>query len=189
MGDAAVNADTPLQRAARAFARGVALVSRVALGLAGATCLATLAMVCYAIAMRYFFNRPQAWSDEAVGWMIVISVMLAIPEAQRRGEHIGVDALTERLSARGKRWAAALGVAAVAAVGYLFVSEGVEMVAFTRMIGIVSNVLPEVPLWAIQSFVPVGGALLLMVTLAQLLCLLAGIEPQVVHKAIPDALE
>lgn len=189
MQDAGVGAYTPLQRAARAFESGVALVSRIAIGLAGATCLATLAMVCYAIAMRYFLNWPQAWSDEAVGWMIVVTVMLAIPDAQRRGEHIGVDALTERLGARGKRWAAALGVATVTVVAYLFVSEGIEMVSFTRMIGILSNELPEVPLWAVQAFVPIGGALLLMVTVAQLFCFFAGIEPRTVHKSVPDALE
>ena len=183
------DAHTPVQRAARAFETGVALISRVALGIAGAMCLCTLGTVCYAIAMRYFFNQPQAWSDEAVGWMVVVSVMLAIPEVQRRGEHIGVDALTERLSARGKRRAAALGIVTVAIVAYLFVSEGIEMVAFTRMIGILSNVLPEIPLWGVQSFVPIGGALLLMVTVAQLLCLLAGIAPRIVHKTTPDALE
>ena len=182
-------AHTALQRAARGVETVVAVVSRVAIALAGATCLATLAMVCYAIITRYFFNRPQSWSDEAVGWMIVISVMLAIPEAQRRGEHIGVDALTEKLSPRGRRWAAVLGVFSVAAVGYLLVTEGIEMVVFTRMIGIVSNVLPEVPLWAIQAMVPIGGALLLMVTLAQLFCLLAGLEPRSAHKDVPDALE
>ena len=162
-------AHTALQRAARGVETVVAVVSRVAIALAGATCLATLAMVCYAIITRYFFNRPQSWSDEAVGWMIVISVMLAIPEAQRRGE--------------------VLGVFSVAAVGYLLVTEGIEMVVFTRMIGIVSNVLPEVPLWAIQAMVPIGGALLLMVTLAQLFCLLAGLEPRSAHKDVPDALE
>lgn len=180
---------TATQRAARAFESGVGAISRIALALAGATVLATLAMVCYAIAMRYFLNRPQSWTDEAVGWLIVVSVMLAIPEAQRRAEHIGVDALTERLGARGKWWTALLGVVSVAIVGYLLVSEGIEMVSFTRMIGIVSNVLPEVPLWAVQALVPIGGALLLMVTVAQLVCLLAGIAPRIVHKTAPDALE
>ena len=180
---------TPLQRAARAFEGIVALISRTALAIAGVTCLATLAMVCYAIATRYFFNRPQSWTDEAVGWMIVVCVMLAVPEAQRRNEHIGVDALTEKLDARGKRWAALLGIVTVAIVAYLLVSEGIAMVSFTHTIGIVSNVLPEVPLWAVQSFVPIGGALLMLVTLAQLACLLAGIEPRAVHKTRPDALE
>ena len=180
---------TSAQRAARGFERAAGVVSRVSLAIAGGACLATFALVCYAISMRYFFNRPQSWSDEAVGWLIVITVMLALPEAQRRGEHIGVDALTERLNARHKRWVAAFGVVTVAICGWLLVSEGIEMVQFTRMIGILSNEQPEVPLWAIQALVPIGGALLLMVTVAQLLCLLAGIEPRIEHKATPDALE
>jgi TRAP-type C4-dicarboxylate transport system permease small subunit len=182
-------AGTPLQRAARAFERIVGVISRIAVCLSGATVLVILATVCYAIVTRYFFNRPQSWTDEAVGWLVVVSVMLAIPEAQRRAEHIGVDALTERLGARGQWWAALLGVVSVAAVGVLLTSEGIAMVAFTRMIGILSNVLPEVPLWVVQALVPIGGALLLMVTAAQLFCLLAGIQPNIEHRTRPDALE
>lgn len=189
MGDVSQDAHTPVQRAARGVERAAAIVSRIALALAGAACLTTLGMVCYAIIMRYFFNQPQSWTDEAVGWLVVVTVMLAIPEAQRRGEHIGVDALTERLGPRGKRWAAMAGVVTVAIVAYLFLTEGIETVAFTRMVGIVSNVLPDIPLWAVQALVPVGGALLLMVTAAQLLCYLAGIEPRTAHKTKPDALE
>ena len=180
---------TPLQRTARGLERAAAVVSRVALMLAGAACLATFALVCYAISMRYFFDRPQSWSDEAVGWLIVVTVMLAVPEAQRRGEHIGVDALTERLSARNKRWAAALGVVTVAVCGWLLLSEGIEMVQFTRMVGIVSNVLPEVDLWIIQAFVPIGGAILLFVAAAQLVCYFAGLDPVSTEKTKPDALE
>lgn len=180
---------TPAQRAARGFERAAGLVSRVSLAVAGGACLATFALVCYAISMRYFFNRPQSWSDEAVGWLIVVTVMLALPEAQRRGEHIGVDALTERLSARHKRWAAAFGVITVAICGWLLVSEGIEMVQFTRMIGIVSNELPQIDLWLIQAFVPLGGAILLLVAAAQLVCYLAGLEPWSAEKTRPDALE
>jgi TRAP-type C4-dicarboxylate transport system permease small subunit len=180
---------SPVQRAARGFERAAGVVSRISLAIAGGACLATFALVCYAISMRYFFNRPQSWSDEAVGWLIVITVMLALPEAQRRGEHIGVDALTERLSERHKRWLAAFGVVTVAICGWLLVSEGIEMVQFTRMIGIVSNVLPEVDLWLIQAFVPLGGAILLLVAAAQLVCYVAGLEPSSTEKTKPDALE
>jgi TRAP-type C4-dicarboxylate transport system permease small subunit len=189
MEQAGSGARTPLQRTARAFESSVALISRVAIGLAAAACLTTLGMVSYAIITRYFFNAPQSWSDEAVGWLVVMVVMLALPEAQRRGEHIGVDALTERLGARGKRGAAVLGLVTVVIVAYLFVSEGMETVLFTRMIGILSNELPEVPLWAVQALIPIGGALLLLVTLAQLFCHVVGIEPRTVHKATPDAIE
>lgn len=189
MGDMSQDAHTPLQRAARGFESAVAFVSRVAMLLAGAACLTTLGFVCYAIAMRYFFNQPQAWSDEAVGWLVVVLVMLALPEAQRRGEHIGVDALTERLRGRARRGVAVLGIVSVAIVAWLFVTEGIETVEFTRMIGLLSNVLPDIPLWAVQALIPIGGALLLLVTLSQLLCYLAGLEPRTAHKTRPDALE
>jgi TRAP-type C4-dicarboxylate transport system permease small subunit len=189
MGDVGQDAHTARQRAARGFESAVAVVSRVAMAIAGATCLITLGMVCYAIGTRYFLNRPQAWSDEAVGWLVVVTVMLALPEAQRRGEHIGVDALTERLGPRGQRFAAFAGVVTVAIIAYLFISEGIETVMFTQMIGIVSNVLPEIPLWAVQAFIPIGGALLLLVTLSQMFCHLAGIAPRTVHKTRPDAIE
>lgn len=180
---------TPIQRVARGFEKAVTMISRVAIVVASAACLATLGLVCYAIVMRYFVDRPQSWSDEVVGWLIVMTVMLAVPEAQRRFEHIGVDALTERLDARGKYWTAVVGVATVAVAAYLFLSEGLKMVEFTRMIGILSNIMPDVPLWAVQALVPIGGALLLLVTTAQLFCYLAGLEPRRVESEKPDALE
>ena len=74
---------TPVQRVARSFETAVAFISRVAVTLASAACLTTLGLVCYAIVMRYFFDRPQSWSDEVVGWLIVMTVMLAVPEMKR----------------------------------------------------------------------------------------------------------
>jgi hypothetical protein len=50
-------------------------------------------------------------------------------------------------------------------------------------------VLPDVDLWLIQAFVPLGGAILLIVAAAQLVCYLAGIDPQSTEKTKPDALE
>lgn len=166
-----------LSRAVRHFETGVAALSRAGEWIAGIACLATLFLVCYAVAMRYFFNRPQSWSDEAVGLLIVVSVMLAVPEAQRRGENIGVDLITEKLKGTRRRALMGFGALTVAVTSVILISEGIDMVAFTRMIGIVSNSLPEVPLWAVQAFVPLGGALLLLVALAQLAAYLTGREP------------
>ncbi len=171
-------AEPGLTRAARAVERAVAVVSRAAAAVAGAACLATLAMICYAVAMRYFFNQPQGWSDEAVGWLVVVVVMFAVPEVQRRGEHIGVDALIERTSGRWRRGLSALGGLSVAVTALILAREGWEMVAFSRMVGMKSIGIPEVSLWTIQIFVPLGAVLLLGVSLAQLFCRFAGIEPQ-----------
>lgn len=168
---------SPLQRGLRRVESGVAALSIFASWLASAACLACLATVCYAVAMRYFFGRPQSWADEVVGWLIVVAIMFAVPEAQRRGEHIGVDALTDKLSSRWRRALAILGVAAVAATAAILVREGIETVAFTNMVGIKSLGLPDFPLWLIQAMVPAGAVLLLLVALAQLLVHIAGMEP------------
>lgn len=167
-----------LSRAVRLFETGVAALSRAGEWIAGLACLATLFLVCYAVAMRYLLNKPQSWSDEAVGLLIVVSVMLAVPEAQRRGENIGVDLITERLKGARRRAVMGFGALTVAVTSVILIREGLDMVAFTRMVGIVSNSLPQVPLWAIQAFVPLGGALLLLVAVAQLAAYLTGREPE-----------
>jgi len=168
----------PAARAVRRFETAAAIVSRIAAGAAAITCLFTLFAVCYAVAMRYFLGRPQGWTDEAIGWLIVIVVMLAVPEAQRRGENIGVDVLAGRLRGLKRRLLGLFGIATVIVVAWLMLDEGWEMVAFTRMIGIKSIAISEVELWVVQAAVPLGGALLLAVALAQFLCLALGLEPR-----------
>lgn len=180
---------TPIQNFVRRAEAAVAWISRVGMRLAALSCLSTLALVCYAVAMRYFLNRPQSWSDELAGWLIVITVMLAMPEAQRRGEHIGVDVLTAKARGAASRWLAMLSVVAVIATGWLILREGLEMVAFTRLMGMLSIALPDIDLWLIQALVPLGGLLLLLVAVAQLLCLAIGIEPRGVDARPTDSHE
>jgi TRAP-type C4-dicarboxylate transport system permease small subunit len=163
----------------------VARLSRIANGLAALACLATLGLVCYAVAMRYFVGRPLTWADEVAGYLVVVTVMLGVADAQRRGENIGVDVVDEN-----SRFALVrlVGIASAAAVGicaWLFLWEGLQMVEFSRMIGIMSNVLPGMPMWTIQIVVPLGGALLLLVALIQLACWLTGIRPRGLETADP----
>ena len=159
-----------LERMARAAARGAQALAAIA-------CLGCLAIVCYAVVARYFFGRPQSWTDEAVGWCVVALVMLAMPEAQRRGEHIGVDWLVDKWTGAKRRAVIRLGAASVATTAAILIVEGWETAAATIRYGIKSNALPDLPLWAIQGLLPLGGALLLLVAIAQLAALASGREP------------
>jgi TRAP-type C4-dicarboxylate transport system permease small subunit len=172
-----------------ALERIVAIVSKVAQAIAAIACLACFALVCWAVAMRYLFNVPQSWSDEAVGWLVVALVMLAAPEAQRRGENIGVDWLVDSWTGAKRRAVIAFGALSVAAVALVLIHEGWETVTFTRMIGIKSNQLPEVPLWAVQALIPIGAALLLLVAVTQIIVLLRGREPRDFERREFDAHE
>jgi TRAP-type C4-dicarboxylate transport system permease small subunit len=158
-----------MQRALAVFEATVGVLCRVGQGLAALSCLACLALVCYGVAARYFFGRPQPWVDEMVGWLVAATVMLAAAEAQRRGENIGVDFLIERWTGAKRNAVLGIGAICVAIVGGMLLVEGIETVAFTRMLGITSNVLPEWPYWAVQALVPLGGALLLLVALMQVI--------------------
>ena len=167
--------DPPTKRIAARVYAVVRLITDVAMALAALSVLVSLVLVCYSVAMRYFFARPEPWVDEAVGYVLVASVSFAIAEALRKGEHISVDILTERLGSLGQRFVQVLGLLAVTLTAIILVSEGWEMVAFSRMAGIRSIGYLAIPIWTAQALVPAGGALLLLAALAELLRLAAGL--------------
>lgn len=143
-------------------------LAHVGIALAAIALLASMAMIVYSVVMRYLLNQPIPWVDEMVGYLLVACVMLAAADALRQGEHIAVDIVTERLSARGKRWTAVLGLLAVALSALLLLVEGWDMVAFSRMVGLLSNGYLAVPMWIPQALVPVGALLLLLAAIAAL---------------------
>jgi TRAP-type C4-dicarboxylate transport system permease small subunit len=163
--------------------RAIRLLTNAAAAMAAASVLVMLALVAYSVGMRYLLNRPQVWVDEAVGFLLVGSVMLAVAEALRRGEHISIDLLTDRLGARGRRAAAVLGLLAVLATAAALLWEGWETVAFARMLGLMTEGYITLPLWQLQLLVPIGGALLLLACLAELLRIAAGLPPETAGRA------
>ena len=154
----------------------IALLSRAGAWLASLATLLCLALVCGAVGARYLLGIPFGWSDKVSGWLVVALVLLAAPEAQRRFEHIGVDIAVSRIGPRLARLAHLLGALAVAAVAAILLAAGLEAVAFSRLIGVMTDV-EGVPEWWIQSLLPVGAGLLLLVSLAQAAALVLGRDP------------
>jgi TRAP-type C4-dicarboxylate transport system permease small subunit len=169
------------------FERTVAGIARLAGALGSVATVLCLALVCYAVAMRYLLGQPQPWTDKVSGWLVVALVMLAAPEAQRRFEHIGVDIAVSRVGPRLARAMHLLGVVSVAAVAAVLLVAGWETVAFSRMIGLMSD-LEGVPIWWVQALLPLGAALLLVVALCQAVLLLVGREPAFLPKPGDDVL-
>jgi TRAP-type C4-dicarboxylate transport system permease small subunit len=141
--------------------RLVRALARLGIALAAIALLASMFLIGYSVVMRYFLNRPAAWVDELSGYLLVAAVMLAAADALLEGEHIAVDILTERLSARGRRWTVLGGLIAVALSALLLAIEGADMVGFSRMVGLMSNGYLAVPMWIPQLLVPIGAALML----------------------------
>lgn len=143
-----------------AVTRAVRALARLGIALAALTLLASMLCIVYAVVMRYFFNQPPPWVDELVGYLLVAVVMLAAADALLHGEHIAVDILTDRLGPAGRRVVLLLGLVAAAATGVLLLKEGVDMVAFSRMVDLKSNGFLAAPMWIPQILLPIGAALL-----------------------------
>jgi C4-dicarboxylate transporter DctQ subunit len=140
--------------------RVVGALATLGVVLAAIATIASMFLIAYSVVMRYFLNQPVSWVDELVGYLLVASVMLAAADALRQGEHISVDILTERLSLSGHRITALAGFVAVALAAALLTVEGVDMVEFSRMVGLLSNGKLEVPMWIPQIVVPIGAGLM-----------------------------
>ena len=158
--------------------RAIRLLTDAAAGVAAASVLVMLALVSYSVAMRYLLNAPKPWVDETVGFLLVGSVMFAVAEALRRGEHISIDLLTDKLGPRGRRAAAVFGLLAVLVTAAALAWEGWETVAFARMLGLMTDGYVTLPLWTLQLMLPIGGVLLLLACLAELLRIAAGLPPE-----------
>lgn len=174
-------ATAPLNSGHRLLRIAETLVRRLCrLAMAGAVLLLAgiFALIVYAVIMRYAAGQPQPWIDEAIGWLLVGCVMLSIPEVQRRGEHIGIDMVTTAAGAKLKRLLLLFGLLCVFGSAALFTREGASMVAFSRMINVLSNQIPEVPLWVVQGFVPAGFGLMALVSAMQFLTVLSGLKPK-----------
>lgn len=156
--------------------RGLGAVTFAAAALGALLLLVMTAVVGYSVALRYLFNRPQVWTDQLVGYLLVVVVLAGAAEALRRGEHIGVDLITERLSVAARRLAEIWGMAAVVLVSGCLVAAGWEVVSFSYDVGLVSDGYLEVPMWLPQAAVPAGAALLGIAALNRLLRLLFGLN-------------
>ena len=154
--------------------RATGLLSRLAAAIGALALIASLALVFYSVLLRYLFNRPQPWIDELAGYLLVATVMLAAAEALRRDEHIAVDLMTAKLGPAGRRRVALAGFAAMAVTAALILAGGWEMVAFSNMVGLISEGYLAVPKAWPESLVPIGAGLLLLAALVGFLNLLVG---------------
>lgn len=177
-----------IARVVRILEAAVALLCRLG-ALAGAlAALVCFVLVCLSVGWRYFLGQPQPWIDYVAAWLVVALVMFAAAETQRRDEHIGVEVLTSRLPRGPRRLARILAAASVATTAAILLREGLATVSFSRMVGIATDV-EGVPIWWVQTLIPLGAALLLAASLAQIVVLACGLEPrgaeQKAHHGLP----
>lgn len=154
--------------ALRILGQAVAFLSAGAMALSAAGTLLSLALIGWAVVMRYFFNAAPVWVDEVVGFLLVAIVLLAAAQTFRRGEHIGVDILVEQLPPAGRRWSLAWAAMVSGVVALVLIVNGWQTATLARTLGLVTEGHLEWPTWWLMLLMPVGGALLLLTTVEAL---------------------
>ncbi|PKN67895.1 MAG: hypothetical protein CVU57_01390 [Deltaproteobacteria bacterium HGW-Deltaproteobacteria-15] len=66
--------------------------------LSGVLLIALMILVCAAVILRYFMNRPLGWSVEVSQYMLVAMGYLVVAWVLRREKHVKVDVLVDLLS-------------------------------------------------------------------------------------------
>ena len=86
------------------FDRTAAAASSL-LAAAGVLCvIALMIVVTYEVVCRYVLNAPTAWSDEIASYLLISIVFLGLAQNLRRGDHIRIEIITARTSARVRVW-------------------------------------------------------------------------------------
>lgn len=162
-------------QALRALGHVVRVLAGAGMAVSAISLLLSLCLIGWAVVMRYVFNAAPVWVDEVVGFLLVAIVMLAAARTLRRGEHIGVDLLVERLSLRARRWSQVWGALAVGVVASVLIINGWGTASLARLLGLVTEGNLEWPTWMLMLLMPVGGALLLLAAIEVCWRALAGL--------------
>lgn len=154
------------------IARPLAAIVWVGSAMSALLILAILAIVSYAVFMRYAIERPILWGDDMTGNVLVAFVMLGTAEAYRRGDHISVDLLATRFRSRGRRMLAVWSDIAVLLFAVTLAISAWQAIVFARMFDSYTQGSLEIPSWIPQVPLLVGAVLLGAIAVARL----AGID-------------
>jgi C4-dicarboxylate transporter DctQ subunit len=168
--------------------RITAAAARLFIALGAAITIVMALSITYSVILRYVLNTPQVWTDELLGFLLVALVMFGLGETVRRGDHISVDLITARLGPRGQVAARVWGLVAMITLAAVLLVRSWDMVAFSRMVELLSDGYLAMPIWIPQSSLLIGFSLMILASVNQLLRILFGLEepPHRDASHIPD---
>lgn len=150
----------------------VEIVDRLsgALAVLGAALLGGIALaVFYEVVARFVFAAPTEWSLELTTYALVWSSFFGAAEALRRGRHVKVDLLLERLSPAAQRGIGFCTDLVAFVFCVLVVREGARFVYQSYVTDATSISTLRMPMFIPELAVPLGAALLALQFLTRLL--------------------
>jgi len=128
-----------------------------------------LGLVLLQIALRYVFNAPLVWTDEAAQYVFVWVSFLGWTMATRKRIHIGIGVIVDRLPSAGRRALHALWCALQVAFALVLLVVGITL---TRGQADVQMVSIDYAFWPVYLVVPLAAAFLVVYALRDLALIL-----------------
>lgn len=126
-------------------------------------------LVCYTVIMRYFVNKPPVWSFDMTSWITGMSVFLAGGYALLSNSHVRVDLFYDKFSPRTKSILNIITSIFLFMIVVVLVWKGFEQVATYFNNRTMAMTGLNVPMWWKWLMVPVGGVLLGLQALVNLI--------------------
>lgn len=135
-----------------------------------------LVIISYSVFNRYFLGSPITWSDEVVGYLVAALALFGLGEGLIQKQHISIDLLTANASGKKRYFIDLWSNILVAGIAGILTWSAWETVHFSYIFGSYSIGYTEVPMWIVQSPLLVGGVLLMLAALSNLIRVLWGAE-------------
>ncbi|USG66788.1 TRAP transporter small permease subunit [Brevibacillus ruminantium] len=144
--------------------------------IAGAFIVLTTGMIFFEIVSRSLFNAPTTWATELSIYAIIGSCFFGAAYAVRVDAHIKVDLLLHNVSASIRRWMLIVSAGIGLFFSLFFSFFGFEHVKQSMELGFTSASLLQIPMYIPEMLLPIGGILLCLAFLLQLIDYIRGQE-------------
>lgn len=135
-------------------------LNRIALFGAELFLLLLMFVTVYAVVARYVFRSPSIFAMEISTYMLLVVAWCAVGWVHLENRHVGMEALTVRLSLRGRRWADKLSQVVILIFCGILLWSGSKVVVTALVRNYRSGSLLKFPLWVAYLAIPVGAILL-----------------------------
>lgn len=119
-------------------------------------------LVLYATVMRYLFDKPQMWSEQLNGILLVTAALLALAHCLRKDIHVRVELVVSHFRVRPKGIADTVAALAGLSFAGLLIWKGWNLAWVSYVHGYIGVSPPGYPLFASQVMVPIGFFILAM---------------------------
>lgn len=149
------------------FDKGAAWLSRMFAYLGAAAIFLSIIVILREAVGRYFFDAPTTFAVPLVGVLMVVILYFSIAYTASTEGHVSSDIIYSKLPNRGKATVLLVSDLAAGILGFLLAQQALGQVQRSMAIDAELRELWNLPQAVPESFIVIGGALLVLVTVAK----------------------